>query len=110
MKKLWILAVFALCGSLAFAQLAHAFTTESASCDTLKTEQHYEGSVEKKSSDDATPKDAATESCCESCHFNVVNVPSIPVEKTAVRSESFAVLSAPMRGVFPETLSEPPQA
>lgn len=111
MKKLWILMVFTLCGSLALAQFAHAFTMESTNCDTVKTEQHMDSSTTKATPDDSSSDKSATgESCCESCHLQMVSIPTLPVEKTVLGGELFAALSASPRGLLPDTLSEPPQA
>lgn len=111
MKKLCILTVFLLCGSLGLSQIAHAFTAEFTNCDVVKAEQHLGSSKVKAASDDTSSKKSDMgESCCESCHTQLVSMPHIPVDKTAPGGELFAAVPASPSATFTDTLSEPPQA
>lgn len=110
MKKLWTLSVLVLCAALALAQFAHAATAESANCDVVKSEQHVGSSVEKAPSSQDEGKKSAQESCCESCHLQLVSLPAIAVDRTAPEGELTAAIPASPRGIFLDTLSEPPQA
>jgi len=110
MKKLWTLSVLVMCAALAMAQFAHAGTAENTNCDVVKSEQHIQSAVEKVSSIQNEGDKAAQENCCESCHLQLISLPEIAVDRTAPEGEPMAAVPASPRGIFLDTLSEPPQA
>lgn len=111
MKRLWTLAVVMLCALLATAQFAHAYSAENIGCD-MRIEQHVKtkDASEKVSVSKQVDKKADKENCCESCHLQMVAIPTIAVQKAAPKGDVVASIPASPYGIFSDMLSEPPQA
>lgn len=110
MKRLWTLSMMLLCATVMMAQFTHAATVEDVNCNTVKSEQFIDEDADHVSSSQDSDKKAVSNHYCDSCHLQLVTIPLSVMQKTVPQAEVFAAVPTSPYVIFPDTLSEPPQA